>query len=274
MKNDLIFFQKQLLLEEKAPATVQKYTRAARNFARFGQKRALSPALSLAYKRVLAQKLSPRSVNASVAALNRFFEAVGRPDCRLKTLRWQRLAFCAEERELSRAEYERLCRAAEQQKKPRLLLLLQALCATGIRVGELPFLTVEAVRRGEAFVQSKGKARTVFLVRALRQRLLQYAARRDIESGPIFITRTGKPIDRVAVWREMKALCRAAGVDDRKAFPHNLRHLFARIFYEQEKDIAKLADLLGHSSIDTTRLYIVSIGAEHRRKMEKMRLIL
>lgn len=168
----------------------------------------------------------------------------------------------------------RLCKTAERRHNKRLSLILQTICATGIRVGELQYITVEAAKRGKAVVNCKAKTRTVFIVKELKQKLLRYAAEQNIKDGMIFITRTGKPISRTNIWREMKALCGEANVNPEKVFPHNLRHLFARVFYGIEKDIAKLADILGHSSIDTTRIYIISTGTEHRRRMENMHLII
>lgn len=168
----------------------------------------------------------------------------------------------------------RLCKTAERRHNKRLSLILQTICATGIRISELQYITVEAAKRGKAVVNCKSKTRTVFIVKELKQKLLRYAAEQNIKDGMIFITRTGKPISRTNIWREMKALCGEANVNPEKVFPHNLRHLFARVFYGIEKDIAKLADILGHSSIDTTRIYIISTGTEHRRRMENMHLII
>ena len=168
----------------------------------------------------------------------------------------------------------RLCRTAEKCGNMRLNLILQTLCATGIRISELRFVTVEAAKSGEMTVNCKAKTRTVFIIRELKDKLLRYAKQRGIKSGMIFVTRSGCAVDRTNIWREMKALCINANVNPQKVFPHNLRHLFARVFYEIEKDIAKLADILGHSSINTTRIYIISTGMEHRRRMENMHLIL
>ena len=186
----------------------------------------------------------------------------------------QRNAFCTEEKELTRADYLRLLNAAKSQGNERLNLILQTICGTGIRVSELQFITVEAVRKGEAVVSCKNKTRTVFIVRELQKKLLNYITVKGIATGYIFITKSGKPLSRCNIWREMKALCEQAGVSPDKVFPHNLRHLFARTFYGIEKDIAKLADILGHSSINTTRIYIITTGTEHKRKMEKMHLII
>ena len=167
-----------------------------------------------------------------------------------------------------------MCQAAKQKKNERLNLIIQTICATGIRVSELQYITVEATKCGEAIVNCKAKTRSVFIVKELRQKLLRYAAEQEIKSGMIFVTKNGKPINRTNIWREMKALCKDANVNPQKVFPHNLRHLFARTFYGIEKDIAKLADILGHSSINTTRIYIISTGTEHRRRMENMHLII
>lgn len=192
----------------------------------------------------------------------------------LSNTRCREKAYCSEEKKLTKAEYIRLVNAAERNGNERLNLIIQTICGTGIRVSELKFITLEAVKQGEAAVSLKGKTRTVFIVKELKQKLLCYAAKQKIKSGMIFITRTGKAISRCNIWRDMKALCEQANVSPDKVFPHNLRHLFARTFYGIEKDIAKLADILGHSSIDTTRIYIITTGAEHKRKMENMRLII
>ena len=202
------------------------------------------------------------------------FAFLGWMDCMVKSIKLQRQIYCPEEKELTKAEYIRLVNTAKQKGNERLNLILQTICGTGIRVSELQFISVEAVKRGKAVVSLKGKTRTVFLVRELQKKLLRYVAEQHIKSGCIFITRSGRPISRTNIWREMKSLCVQAGVNPQKVFPHNLRHLFARVFYGIEKDIAKLADILGHSSINTTRIYIISTGNEHRRRMEHMRLIL
>ena len=260
---------------EKSAATQEKYRRAAAAFRRFCGDGPLSKETVLAYKQSLLDGGGAvRSVNAALAALNSLFAFLDRPDCRVRAVRIQRQLYRPAERELTRAEYERLCRAAEARGDRRLALMLQTLCGTGIRVSELAFVTVEAAAGGEAEVLCKAKERTVFLVKALRKKLLRYAAARGIVSGPVFVTKSGRPVDRTAVWRAMKSLCAAARVDPRKAFPHNLRHLFARAFYAARRDLAKLADLLGHSSIETTRIYVASTGVEHRRELERLRLVL
>lgn len=273
-EHTILEFGEYLALEEKSERTIEKYLRDLRAFFRFVGEKALCKEQSIAYKqRLLDAGYAARSVNSMLAAVNRLFQWKGWNDLRVKTLKLQRQIYCPEERELTKEEYLRLVRTAEAEGKEQLSLLLQTICATGIRVSELPFITVEAARRGEAVVSCKGKTRTVFLVRGLQKKLLRFAAKQKIHSGSLFCARNGEPLNRTAVWRQMKQLCGSASVNPAKVFPHNLRHLFARVFYQIEKDIVKLADVLGHSSIDTTRLYIRSTGIEHRRKMEGMRLL-
>ena len=207
-----------------------------------------------------------------LVSLNRFFEFVGWVDCRVKQFRVQHKAFRAEDKELTQEEYNRLLAAAAG--RPRLALLLETLCCTGIRVSEVQYITVEAAERGEAEISLKGKLRRIIIPAKLAKKLLKYAKKHKITSGPIFVTRGGKPMSRHQIWAEMKSLCKKAGVAASKVFPHNLRHLFARAYYEIKKDIARLADVLGHSSMETTRIYLISSGAEHRRQLEQMRLIL
>ena len=229
----------------------------------------------IAYKdKLISKNYAVRSINSMLASLNSLFSFLNWMDCRVKSIKLQRQIYCPEEKELTKAEYMRLVNTAKQKGNERLNLILQTICGTGIRVSELQYITVEAVKNGEAVVSLKGKTRTVFLVKELKKKLLRYTAEQNISSGSVFITRTGKPISRTNIWREMKALCVEADVNPQKVFPHNLRHLFARVFYGIEKDIAKLADILGHSSINTTRIYIISTGTEHRQRMENMRLII
>lgn len=267
-------FKNHLTLEERSAATIEKYIRDVSAFAVYAQEAAITKETVIGHKKHLLERYAVRSVNAMLAGLNGFIAFYGWHDLKVKTLKLQQQVYCPEEKELTKQEYARLCRAAEHRKNQRLSLILQTICGTGIRVSELRYITVEAAKQGEAVVSCKAKTRTVFLVKALRQKLLRYAAEQGIKSGMIFVTRTGKPIDRTNIWREMKSLCQEAGVNPEKVFPHNLRHLFARVFYGIEKDIAKLADILGHSSIDTTRIYIISTGTEHRRRMENMHLVL
>ena len=259
---------------EKSAATMEKYLHHVRQFVAHDAGRRIDKALVLEYKTRLGKLYAPSSANAALAAVNGFLRFWGFESCGVKPFKVQKKLYCPEERELSREEYIRLVKAAKEKSSERLALLLESICATGIRVSELPYITVEAVARGEAVVHCKGKTRTVFLPAALQKKLRRYMQSQKIQSGPVFITRTGKPMNRSNIWREMKALCERANVAPSKVFPHSLRHLFARTFYSIDHDVAKLADLLGHSNINTTRIYIITTGAEHRRKMETMRLVI
>ena len=272
-KNKLEEFACYLREEEKSAATVEKYVRDVRCFMSFIGEGEISKQSVMAYKQKLGASYAPASANSMIAALNTFFRFCGRHGLCVKRFRVQRQAYCSEEKELTRAEYMRLLDTADKKRNERLGLIIRTICGTGIRVSELVYITVEALHKGEATVRCKGKCRRVFIVSELRKRLLRYAKEQKIRAGAIFVTRGGKPISRSNIWREMKALCAEAAVAPSKVFPHNLRHLFARTFYGVEKDIVKLADILGHASINTTRIYTVTTGAEHRRKMEHMRLV-
>ena len=206
-----------------------------------------------------------------MTSVNRFFDFLNRADCKVKNLRCQRRTYCSEEKELTKAEYLRLLEAAKKNK--RLHLILQTICGTGIRISELKYFTVEAVRKGEIVVRCKSKIRTILIPSKLKKLLLNYTKQQKIKSGAIFVSRNGNPLDRSNIWTQMKRLCEKAKVNPSKVFPHNLRKLFARTFYSIEKDIAKLADILGHGSIETTRIYIMTTGNEHRRKIEKLGLV-
>ena len=268
-------FREHLILEERSDATIEKYCRDVSVFAVFADGAEITKELAIAYKTKLKDDgYAVRSINSMLASINSLFSFLGWHDLKVKTIKIQQQIFCPEEKELTKAEYTRLVNTAKANHNERLCLILQTICGTGIRVSELQFITVEAAKRGEATVSCKGKTRSVFIVRELQKKLLRYATEQEIESGYIFITRGGKPVSRTNIWRDMKALCVEADVNPNKVFPHNLRHLFARVFYGIEKDIAKLADILGHSSINTTRIYIISTGTEHRQRMEKMRLII
>ena len=267
-------FKEHLILEERSEITVEKYIRDVKAFTAYTQNTAVTKETVIAYKKHLQENYAVRSVNSMLASINSLFSFLGWHDLKVKSLKLQQQVFCPEEKELTKAEYTRLCRTAERKHNERLNLILQTICGTGIRVSELQYITVEAVKQGEAVVNCKAKTRSVFIVKELKQKLLRYAAEQNIKNGMIFVTRTGKPISRTNIWREMKALCEEANVNPKKVFPHNLRHLFARVFYSIEKDIAKLADILGHSSINTTRIYIISTGTEHQKQLENMRLIL
>ena len=258
--------------EEKSRITIEKYLRDVRGFARYLGSQYITKDAVIAYKQqLLNQGYALRSVNSMLAAVNSFLTFCGLTDCRVRLCRMQREIYQRAERELSRAEYLRLLRAAEGDR--RLWLLMQTICSTGIRVSELNYFTVEAVRRGEVSVACKNKSRKILLPGKLRRLLLDYAGKQKIRSGVIFLTGRGKPLNRKAIWAQMKGPCKAAGVKPVKVFPHNLRKLFARTFHGIEKDIAKLADILGHSSVDTTRIYIMTSGTEHRQQLERLGLV-
>ena len=273
-KKEIERFRNYLREEEKSENTLEKYIRDVTAFSAFCNG-AITKDTVIAYKQSLIDGgYAVRSINSMLASINSLFSFLGWYELRVKSLKVQQQVFCPEEKELTKAEYERLCHTAERKQNERLCLILQTICGTGIRVSELQFITVEAVRKGEATVSLKGKTRSIFIVRNLQRKLLRYISEQKITAGAIFITRTGKPLSRTNIWRAMKNLCIEAEVNPEKVFPHNLRHLFARVFYGIEKDIAKLADILGHSSISTTRIYIISTGTEHRQRMERMRLII
>ena len=260
--------------EECSPGTIEKYLRDVEAFAAWLGDGEISKESAGAWKEKLMEaELAPVTVNAKLAAVNKFFLFLGREDCRLKPLRIQRQLFRDDSRELTKEEYSRLVEAARSLGRERLALLLETICATGIRVGEVRYITVEAVRLGRAEISLKGKIRTILLPGKLRRKLAKYAEKNKTVSGEIFLTRHGTSLSRRQIWGEMKALCQKAGVAESKVFPHNLRHLFARTFYRVCRDVAKLADILGHSSIETTRIYLISTGAEHANTLERLRLI-
>ena len=269
----LAAYKEYLISEERSPATIEKYIRDVAAFAEYVQMSEITKDAVLAYKRQIMQNYAARSVNSMLSSINSLFAFLRWHDLKVKTLKIQRQIFCSEKKELTKSEYARLCEAAEKRNE-RLKLILQTICGTGIRVSELRYITVEAAKQGEAVVNCKAKTRVIFIVKELRKKLLRYAAEQNIKTGMIFITKAGKPINRTNIWREMKSLCKAANVNPQKVFPHNLRHLVASLLYGIENDIPKLADILGHSSINPTRIYIISTGTEHRRRMENMHLIL
>ena len=267
-------FENYLCSDEKSKHTIEKYVRDVSFFCEFVRGREISKTVVIEFKNLLVKKYKIASANSMIAGVNAFLRYIGWVDCCVKQFKVQKKTFCAEEKELTKAEYIRLVNTAKQNGNERLNLILQTICATGIRVSELQFITVEAVNKGEAVVSCKNKTRTVFIIQELKKKLLNYIKKNGIKTGCVFITKSCKPMSRCNIWREMKTLCKQADVSPDKVFPHNLRHLFARTFYGIEKDIAKLADILGHSSINTTRIYIITTGVEHKRKMEKMRLII
>lgn len=267
-------FRQYLVLEEKSKATIDKYMRDIVKFLDYMNDDLMTKERIINYKESLQKNYSARSVNSMLAALNSFFRWMDHPEFLVKQLKIQQQAFCMEDRELSRQEYFRLVKAAKRSGNSRLEMILQTICCTGIRVSELSFITVRAVRQGFAEICCKGKNRRIMIPGDLRKKLLLYIQKKEIEAGTVFVTRGGSTVDRSNIWREMKNLAREAGVLADKIFPHNLRHLFARCFYEIDKDIAKLADMLGHSNINTTRIYMISTGEEHRRQLERLRLMI
>ena len=271
-----------LIHREQSPATIEKYTRALARFFRESQgsaqgKDALVPtreAVAAWRDGLVARGYAPASVNSMLAGINGYQDFCGNPQGKARPLKRQRRIFCDADRELEREEYFRLLDAARKQGNKRALLLLQTICATGIRVSELSAITVQAVRCRKARIRCKGKCREILLPRELCNKLQRWCDKRHIRSGPVFLGRTGKELSRVTVWKIIKALCKQAGVAREKVFPHNLRHLFARTFYAIEKNLSKLADVLGHSNIETTRVYIMESGMEHERLLNRMKLLL
>ncbi len=260
--------------EGRSPATVEKYLRDVRAFAGWLDGRAVTrEAVSDWKDHLLELHYAPVTINAALSALNNLFLFLGWEDCRAKFLKVQRRLFRDARRELTRGEYDTLVAAARKQGQERLALLMETICATGIRVSEVKYITVEALEPGKAVVSLKGKIRTILIPGKLCRKLEKYAKGQKIASGEIFLTRSGRPLSRRQIWAEMKALCKRAGVEPSKVFPHNLRHLFATLFYKICKDIVRLADVLGHSSIETTRIYLLTSGEEHRRQLERLGLI-
>ena len=264
-------FEQYLLTEEKSAATIEKYLRDIRGFCSHLAGRRINKEETIAYKEYLTTEYSPASVNSMLAALNCFLRFIGRSDACVRQLKIQRQIFSREDKELTRAEYQRLVRAA---KGTRLSLVIQTICGTGIRVSELQYITAEAVHAGKAMVSCKNKTRVIFIPTSIQKLLKPYMKKSGVTAGSVFVTRSGKPLNRRNIWRDMKALCERAGVSPDKVFPHNLRHLFARTFYSMDKDIVRLADLLGHSSVNTTRIYTMETGNEHRHRLERVEKLL
>lgn len=266
-------FQKYMIEGEKARATIEKYLHDVCDFQAWLDGRQLCKAAVLAYKSYLCERYAPASVNAALSSLNSFFNYMEWYDLRVKNLKIQKQIFASTDKELTKAEYDRLLRAAKRKKNERLYLLMQTICSTGIRVSEVRYITVDAVNRGISEITCKGKCRQVFLPKQLCQILKQYIKNQKIKSGSVFVTKNGQPLDRSNIWSDMKKLCKAANVSEKKVFPHNLRHLFARTYYSMQKDIVRLADILGHSSVDTTRIYTMETGEVHRKQIQKLGLL-
>lgn len=266
-------FKDFLMNEEKASATLDKYMRDIKAFSRWTLRSEIDKRKVLDYKEYLIGKLAPASVNSVLSSLNKFFEFNNWYEMKVKMLKIQKQIFAQKDKELSKTEYERLLDAAKAKSNERLYLLMQTICASGIRVSELQYITIEAIRLRKATINCKGKMRIVILPKELCGMLTEYAKTNKITSGAVFITKTGKPLDRSTIWKMMKALCESARVSKYKVFPHNLRHLFARTFYKLQKDIVRLADILGHSSVNTTRIYTMETGEIHRRQIQKLGLL-
>ena len=274
ISEQLASFRAYLQDEERSEATVEKYLCEVTQFAAWLNDTEVTKSAVAEWKEhLLTSGYEPSTVNGKLTALDRFFDFMGWPDCKVKHLKLQRRLFRDDSRELTKAEYERLIATAEEMGKERLSLLMEAICGTGIRVSEVQYLTIEAAQQGKVEIYLKGKVRTILIPGKLCKKLLKYARKHKIASGEIFLTRGGKSLSRKQIWAEMKALCKKAGVAPSKVFPHNLRHLFARTFYRVCRDVAKLADVLGHSSIETTRIYLISTGAEHAKTMDMLRLV-
>lgn len=263
-----------LISEERAALTIEKYIRDITTFFRHLNGSEITKEIVVKYKASLVETYAPGSVNSMLSSLMSFFSFLGWNDLKVKSLKIQRRIFDSEEKELTKEEYQRLLQAAKNKRNERLYLLLQAVCSTGIRVSELKHITVEAVKAGKAEISCKGKRRSVFLPEKLCKMLKRYIRERKITSGPVFVTKNGKPIDRSNIWSDMKKLCAAADVSEKKVFPHNLRHLFARTYYSLQKDVVRLADILGHSSVNTTRIYTMESGETHRAHLQKLGLLL
>ena len=274
-ERELENFVQNLRTSERSAGTIEKYVRDVRKFAAWLEGEAVSRERAAAWRDSLLERgYAPVTVNSMVAAVNRFFAALGWEEYKVKALKIQRRLFRDSGKELSREEYERLVSAAHTQGRERLALLLETICSTGIRVSEVKYITVEAAQAGRAEISLKGKLRVILLPGKLCRKLKKYARQQKTASGEIFLTRSGKSLSRRQIWAEMKGLCQKAGVAPSKVFPHNLRHLFARTFYRVCRDVAKLADVLGHSSIETTRIYLISTGDEHAKVLARMRLLL
>ena len=267
-------FEDHLRHDEREESTIEAYLRSLTRFAEWADGRTITKELAMEWKTALSESgYRPISVNAMLAAVNKFFTCMGREDCKVKYLKLQRQMFRKSEKDLSKEEYQRLVRAAHEKGDLRMELILETICATGIRVGELKYITVEAVRAGVAEIALKGKIRTILLPHRLCRKLQKYAKQQKIASGKLFLTQDGLPVSRQSIWTRMKALCEAAGVERSKVFPHNLRSLFARSFYGACHDVVRLADVLGHSSIETTRIYLMSTGKEYLRQLDKLGLV-
>ena len=274
-EKDIVLYEIYLKNEEKSQNTILKYIRDIKRLKLYLNNKRINKEVLIAYKNNLIQDgYAISSVNSIIASINSYILFKNWNDLRLKSIRVQNKIFRREDKELTRNDYIRLINKTKEINNERLNLLIQTICATGIRVGEIKYITIEGIMQGEVTILSKGKNRSIFIVKKLRSKLLKYARKNKILKGPIFITKNGNVLNRSNIWRDLKKLCLISNINSTKVFPHNLRHLFARTFYDKEKDIAKLADILGHSSINTTRIYIISTSTQHRRCMENMKLVI
>lgn len=269
IKNFKIYLQH----NEKSKNTIDKYIRDIRNFLDWSHGKKTDKAMLLEYKTYLCKKYAPRSVNSVLSSLNSFFTFIGKNDFKIKTLKIQSQVFLAKQKELTKEEYLCLLQAAKHEKNKKIYYILQTIASTGIRISELKYITIDTIKTGQTTINSKSKIREIFLPSALCMILKDYAKTNNITSGPIFITNSGKPLDRSFIWRKLKKLCAEANVDKAKVYPHNFRHLFARTFYEKHKDIVRLSDILGHSSVNTTRIYTVECGSIHKKKIQDLNLV-
>ena len=272
-KENIKKFEEYLYAEERSGNTIEKYIRDVRFFRGRLQGGNVDKSALVKYKKELCERYAAKSVNSMLSSVNAFFVFMGWYDLKVKTLKIQRRIFSDKSKELSKAEYERLLAAAKNRKNKRLYYLMQTVASTGLRVSEIQYVTCEAVRQGQAVINCKGKIRQIFLPKKLCKMLLSYIKERNIKSGAVFVSKNGRPLDRSHIWKMLKSLCEAAGVSRDKVFPHNFRHLFARTFYSLQKDIVRLADILGHSNIETTRIYTMESGAEHRKLLQKLGLL-
>ena len=266
-------FKNYLIEEEKSKATIEKYERDVKAFYLWIGEKDLNKGCVLSYKAYLCDNYATASVNSMLSSINSFFAYLEWFELRVKTIKVQKQIFASNEIELTKSEYERLLSAAKAKSNQRLYLLMQTICSTGIRVSELRFITVEAINRGRAEINCKGKRRCAFLPTELCKILKNYVKEQKIKSGAVFVSKNGNPLDRSNIWSDMKKLCKEAGVSEKKVFPHNLRHLFARTYYTLQKDIVRLADILGHSSVNTTRIYTMETGEIHRKQIQRLGLL-
>lgn len=269
----ILYFENFLIEGEKSENTIEKYIRDVKFFAKWLCEGEVTKVAVLEYKKEMCVKYAISSVNSMISSLNAFFKFMNWQDVQLKTMKMQRRIFTSKDKELSKNEYERLLITAKNKKNNKIYYLMQTVCSTGIRISELKFITVSSVKSGQAIINCKGKMRVVILPRELCKMLKNYIKENNIKSGSVFVTKTRKPLDRSYIWKSLKALCKEAGVNKEKVFPHNLRHLFARTYYTMQKDIVRLADILGHSSINTTRIYTMENGEIHRKQIEKLGLL-